>query len=83
MGNGALRGQIPVAQDEFVIQFGASDVPGGALVTAAPAGASRVVSMHPPVVISPGGTLLIYMWGPSNATAGIAFSGVEMGWVER
>jgi len=83
VGNGSLRAQIPVAGDEYIIQFGAGDMPGAGLVTAAPAGASRIVAVHPPIVIPPQAWWLFYLWAPSNATAGIAFSGLEVGWVER
>jgi len=83
VGNGSLRAQIPVVGDEYVIQFGMGDHPAGSLVTAAPAGASRIVTMHPPIVIPPQAWWLFYLWAPSNATAGIAFSGFEVGWAER
>jgi hypothetical protein len=83
VGNGSLRAQIPVAGDEYTIQFGAADFPGGALVTAAPAGASRIVIAHPPVVIPPQAWFLLHLWAPGNITAGIAFDGLEAGWGER
>jgi hypothetical protein len=83
VGNGNLRGQIPVAQDVYTILFGAPDNPSGQLVTAAPAGASRVVYAHPPVIIGPQQWFLLHMWAPSNVTAGIAFLGLTMQWAER
>jgi hypothetical protein len=83
VGNGSLRTQIPVVGDEYWIDFGHSDVPSGQLVTAAPAGASRIVAGHPPIVLGPGQSLLLYLWAPSNATAGIAFTGMDIGWWER
>lgn len=79
VGNGLLRAQIPVALDTVTIQFGAVDLPGQSLVTAAPAGASRIVEPHPAVVLGPGEWYLLYLWAPSNATAGLAFSGLEVG----
>lgn len=82
VGNCSLRAQIPVAGDEYFIDFG-GDVPSQALVTAAPAGASRVVVSHPPVVLGAQQWFLLHMWGLSNATAGIAFAGLDMGWWER
>src|SRR5581483_10637988 len=82
VGNASLRAQIPVAGDEYVIDFG-GDIPSGQLVTAAPAGASRVVLPHPPVALGPGHSLVIYLWAPSNATAGIAFDGIDGGLWER
>ena len=82
VGNGLLRAQIPVANDDYRIIFGGLD-PSGQLVTAAPAGASRVVEPHAPVVVGPGQSFILYLWGPSNATAGLALSGLDMGWWER
>lgn len=84
VGNLSLRAQIPVASDEYIIDFGSSDAPAsGALVTAAPAGASRVVCSHPGVVIGSLQWFILQMWSPSNVTAGIAFKGLDMGWWER
>lgn len=82
VGNLPLRSQIAVISDEIYLDFGAIDGPAGALVTAAPAGASKVIAAHPGVVIGPGGWFILYIWGPSNATAGIAFGGLDMGWWE-
>lgn len=82
VGNGPLRAQIPVAGDEYLVQFGNIDAQ-QALVTAAPAGASRVVSHHPAVVLGPGQWFVFYLWSLSNATAGLAFSGLEAGLIER
>jgi hypothetical protein len=84
VGNLPLRAQIPVVSDEYIIDFGSSDAPAsGALVTAAPAGASRVVVSHPGVVLGPLQWFLLHLWGPGNITAGLAFKGVDMGWWER
>ena len=83
VGNGSLRAQIPVVGDEYVIQFGMGDHPAGSLVTAAPAGASRIITTHPPIVIPPQAWWLFYLWAPSNAATGMAFSGFEVGWAER
>lgn len=79
VGNGFLRGQIPVAFDEYIIQFGNADYPSSNVI----ATASRITSIHPPVVISPGGTFLFSMWGTGNVTAGIAFNAMDIGWAER
>lgn len=81
-GNVPLRAQIPVVLDEYVIQFGNTDAQ-SALLTAAPAGASRVVSHHPPIVIGPGEWMVLHLWAIGNITAGIAFSGLDVGLVER
>lgn len=81
-GNVALRAQIPVALDEYVVQFGNIDAQ-QALLTAAPAGASRVSSHHPPVVLGPGQSFLLYLWATGNITAGLAFAGLDVGVAER
>jgi hypothetical protein len=83
IGNGHLRGQIPVAEDDYRIIFGQDGLAGGSLVTAAPAGASRVVEPHPAVEIGPQQFFIFYLWAPSNITAGLAFSGLDVGWIER
>lgn len=84
VGNLPLRAQIPVAGDEYLIDFGSGDLAtGSALATAAPAGASRIVSSHPGIVLGPKHWFLLHMWGTGNVTAGIAFSGLDMGWWER
>lgn len=84
VGNLPIRAQIPVASDEYVIDFGSGDpAPSGGLVTAAPAGASRVVCAHPGVVLGPQHWFLLHLWSPSNVTAGLAFKGLDMGWWER
>jgi hypothetical protein len=87
-GNGILRGQIPVgsaagASDDYRIVFGATDRVSGQLVTAAPAGASRIVEPHPAVSVGPQEYFLFYLWSLSNATAGIAFGGLSASHVER
>lgn len=82
VGTTILRGQIPVVNDDYTIQFGNIDAQ-GALVTAAPAGACRIAAFHPPVVIGPGQWMLIYLWSGSNAVTGMALSSVEFGWSER
>lgn len=88
VGNGLLRAQIPIgaatgASDDYRIVFGATDRPAGQLVTAAPAGASRIVEPHPAVTVGPQEFFLLYLWGLSNATAGFAFLGLDASWFER
>lgn len=83
VGNGILRGQIPVVLDDYRIVFGATDRPAGQLVTAAPAGASRIVEPHPAVTIGPQEHFILYLWAPSNVTAGLAFTGFDVSWFER
>lgn len=82
-GNISIRAQIPVAGDEYILDFGADNSPSSALLTAAPAGASRVVVPLPGCIVGPQQWALLHMWGLSNATAGIAFAGLTMGWWER
>ena len=82
-GNGILRGQIPVVGDNYTIAFGLLDEPAGQQLTAAPAGYSRIVEPHEPLALDPGQSLVIYMWGLSNASAGIIFSDASMSWAER
>ena len=80
VGNALLKGSIPVAKDQYTIQFGA-DVMGGGFQGAA--ALSKHVDYAPPVVLGPAQCMVIYMWGLSNATAGIAFDGVTLAWVEK
>jgi hypothetical protein len=83
VGNGILRSQIPVVGDEYDIVFGAIDDIGSMMMTAAPAGYSRITFPHEALAIDPGQSLIVYMWGTSNATAGIIFNDVTMSWLER
>lgn len=88
VGNGLLRAQIPVgtaagASDDYRIVFGATDRPAGQLVTAAPAGASRIVEPHPAVSIGPQQTFLFYLWSLSNAATGLAFLGLDVSYIVR
>lgn len=80
VGNLILRGQIPVVNDEYTIQFGGVDFPSGNLVTAAPNGASRITAGHPPIVLAPGHFALFYLWFPSNAATEAKFSGIDLGY---
>lgn len=83
IGNGIIRSQIPVVGDDYNIVFGVLDEPAGNTVTAAPAGSSKIVVAHEPVALDPGHCLILYMWGLSNATAGIIFSQMDFSWIER
>ena len=81
--NKIIRAQIPVALDEVIIQFGSVDGDaGGNLLTAAPAGASKIVAQVPPVVLNPQEFLLAYLWFPSS-TGFAAFNYLEEGHYER
>jgi hypothetical protein len=78
-----LRAQIPVALDEYVLQFGSVDgMAGGSMLTAAAAGASRIVAQLPPVIIPPQWFALVYLWFPSSSGFA-AFNGLEEGHYER
>lgn len=83
IGNGIIRSQIPVVGDDYTIAFGMTDEPSGFAVTAAPAGYSSIKIAHPAVSIGPGQSFVFYMWGLSNATAGIIFSQLDVSHVER
>jgi hypothetical protein len=83
LSTGFMRAQIPVAGDEYNLVFGVLDEPGPMLVTAAPAGASRIVVPHEPISLDPGHCLIVYLWGASNATAGFAFGSMDFSWIER
>lgn len=80
VGNGFIKGSIPVAKDQYTLQFGSADM-GGTFQAAA--ALAKIVEHAPPVVIGPAQCMVIYMWGLSNATAGIAFDGVTLAWVEK
>lgn len=79
VGNLLLRGQIPIVNDEYLIQFGGTDVVAGNLVTAAPNGASNIVKAHPPIVLAPQHFALLYLWFPGNAATEAKFSGLDLG----
>jgi hypothetical protein len=80
VGNGIIRNVIPVANDEYKIIFGAE----GEMTPFAPtvSTVARIVEYHPPVVIGPGASFLLYLWAPSNIIAGVAFTQIEAGWYE-
>jgi len=82
MGNLNLRTGIPIVGDEVFVQFGMADYP-KVFAPAAITTPARETFFHPGVVVPPGGTLLIYLWAPGNVTAGLAFSGMDIGWAER
>lgn len=80
VGNGIIKGSIPVVLDQYVLQFGSADIGGSFQAAAA---LSKIVEHAPPVVIGPGQSMLIYLWSPSNITAGNAWDDVSLCWVER
>jgi hypothetical protein len=80
VGRGLFRNAIAVANDQYILSFGASDV-----AASAPQLASTTSIMQtfpaPPVVVSPGSSLLVYLWGASMSAAPTAE--FEMGFWER
>lgn len=81
VGNGYIKGSIPVVKDQYVLSFGAAD-PGGGTFQAA-AALSKIHENAPAVAIGPGQFMLIYIWSASNITAGNAFDDVSLVWAER
>lgn len=85
VGNGILRTVIPAANDEYRIVFGATDK----LVASATGANTKagtvgwIFEPHVAVTVGPQSFFLLYLWAPSNATAGIAFSQVDVSWFER
>jgi hypothetical protein len=67
IGNGAIAMSIPIALDELVIQFGGPQV-GSSPATAV----SRRIATCPPVVIPPGCSAAIHMFGTGNAATGLS-----------
>lgn len=80
VGQQYLCPRTPIANDEYIAQFGMADVP-GALVASATV--SRIVTPCPPVIIPPQSWGIIYLWCPANITAGIAFDDASLEWTER
>ena len=86
IGNGVLRTQIPVVNDDYRFIFGATDrhiVSQLGTNAKSATTAASIVESHPAVSIGPQEYFLLFMWGPSNITAGIAFSQVDGSWFER
>jgi hypothetical protein len=88
VGNGNLRTVIPVGaassgvQDDYRIVFGATDRSGTGTLRSS-AGALQLVEYHPAVTVGPQEFFLMYLWAPSNVTAGFAFAGLDCTWFER
>lgn len=74
---GVARSVIPAVLEEIVIRFGAE---GGSGSSATAAGRSEV--MAPPIIVQPGGVMLLNVWFPSNASTGISVE-FEVGLIER
>jgi hypothetical protein len=67
IANSMVNPTIPVVKDTMIVQFGNSsgDVP---YINAATVNTTKVINC-PPVVIPPGYSLVVEMWGASNAAA--------------
>lgn len=81
VGNGRIRSLIPITKDDYMLTFGGvgeSDNLAGVVGTQC-----KIVVSNPPIVIGPGQCALINLWSTGNITAGNAFDGAEMGWIER
>jgi len=79
-GRGLFRNAIAVANDQYILAFGASDVSASASQLAS---TTSIIQTFPtsPVVICPGGSLLVYLWGASMSAAPTAE--FEMGFWQR
>jgi hypothetical protein len=80
VGNGIIKSSIPVVLDQYTLQFGSADM-GGTFQGAA--ALAKITEHAPPIVLGPGQSMVIYLWSPSNATAGNAWDDVALAWVER
>lgn len=80
LARGVLRSAIPVANDEFVLSFGALEAPGSLLLGGIIA--QRMVIPCPPVVLGPQDNMCLQLWFPSNSVTAAQFE-VEAGWSER
>lgn len=80
VGNGIIKGSIPVALDQYRIQFGCADI-GGTFQGAA--ALAKIVEHAPAVIVGPGQFALLYLWAPGNITAGLAFSDLAIEWAEK
>lgn len=88
VGNGNLRSVIPVGaatsgvQDDYRIVFGSTDRAATQSLSST-AGATKIVEVHPAITVGPQEFFLLYLWAPSNITAGFAFAGLDVSWFER
>ena len=80
VGRGLFRNAIAVANDQYILAFGASTVSASASQLASTTSIMQTFPA-PPVVVNPGGSLLVYLWGASMSAAPTAE--FEMGYWER
>lgn len=78
LGVGSARGVIPVVGEELAFAFGGDP----AAAAGAPSSGSRQVSVLPPVVLPPQGSVRLSLWFPSNAITGLSAE-FTAGWWER
>lgn len=79
----ASVGGISIVGDEYVFNFGKTDLAGNMGLTAAQATCPGTkVTICPPVIIAPGTNLTIYQWGANVAITPLSYS-FELGLIER
>lgn len=80
-GRGVFRAAIPVANDQYILAFGASDIAASNSGDVAGTTVCNHVCHTSPVIVPPGGSLLVYTWGASMSNSPeVEF---EMGYWER
>lgn len=82
LSRGVLRSQIPVANDEWIFNFGSVEKAAASNLSSTLA--QRMVIPCPPVVLGPGTgqTFLLHLWFPANAATAGQFEW-EVAWYER
>lgn len=79
-GNGFIKNSIPVAKDQYVLQFGCADNGGTYQAAAALAKIVEHVSACP---IGPGQSMAIHIWSNGNITAGLALDNITVELAEK
>lgn len=77
VSRGQLRSSIPVAFEEYVIDFRGTAHSEGTLGGAT---AVRNVSVVPPVVLGPGQSMQLHVWHPANAATAASWEFEVTGW---
>lgn len=73
---GTARVGISVTLEEYLFVFGANDIAGGVIHSAA----GRFVTNLPPVMLNPGEFYVHHLWQPSGATNALSSEIVVTGW---
>lgn len=81
LARGFFHTAIPVILDQYILRFGGANS-GESMATLAGTAASITCLPVGPVVIGPGHSFLLYLWGTAMATTSPAFE-VEIGYIER